>query len=48
LDVIRKKEMLELVLKKIEGLRALEGRAKREATRDEAKSGKSGQRWSLF
>jgi dynamin-like GTPase MGM1, mitochondrial len=48
LDVIRKKEMLELVLKKIEGLRALEGRAKREATREDAKGGKSGQRWSLF
>lgn len=44
LDVIRKKDMLELVLRKIEGLRALEGRAKREAHREE----KGGKRWSLF
>ena len=49
LDVIRKKDMLELVLRKIEGLRALEGRAKREAGRAEekGKEGKGG-RWSLF
>jgi len=45
LDVIRKKDMLELVLQKIEGLRALEGRAKREA-RGEEKGAKG--RWSLF
>jgi dynamin-like GTPase MGM1, mitochondrial len=47
LDVIRKKDMLELVLRKIEGLRALEGRAKREAGRGEREE-KSGKRWSLF
>lgn len=48
LDVVRKKEMLELVLNKIEGLRALEGRAKREM--NERRSGKEarGKGWSLF
>lgn len=46
LDVIRKKDMLELVLRKIEGLRALEGRAKREAGREH--DDKGGKRWSLF
>ena len=55
LDVIRKKEMLELVLAKIEGLRALEGRAKREAEGLALKSGAGGKKgqgkegkWSLF
>ena len=46
LDVIKRKEMLELVLGKIESLRQLEGRAKKE-------QGKTAQvkdrgRWSLF
>jgi dynamin-like GTPase MGM1, mitochondrial len=53
LDVIKKKDMLELVLRKIEGLRALEGRAKREAEgrgREEGLKGRDGKggRWSLF
>ncbi len=46
LDVIKRKDMLELVLEKIESLRQLEGRAKK-------KQGKTTQtkdrgRWSLF
>lgn len=45
LDVIKRKEMLELVLSKIESLRQLEGRTKSSAavpaTKDKA-------RWSLF
>jgi dynamin-like GTPase MGM1, mitochondrial len=45
LDVIRRKEMLELVLQKIESLRQLEGRAKAEKGRENAKEKP---RWSLF
>lgn len=55
LDVIRKKDMLELVLQKIEGLRALEGRAKREQAghasgKDDggSRGGKGKGGWSLF
>jgi dynamin-like GTPase MGM1, mitochondrial len=43
LDVIRRKEMLELVLEKIESLRQLEGRAKANAAPVKEKS-----RWTLF
>jgi dynamin-like GTPase MGM1, mitochondrial len=43
LDVIRRKEMLELVLEKIESLRQLEGRAKVDATPVKEKSS-----WKLF
>lgn len=46
LDVIRRKEMLELVLDKIESLRQLEGRAKTQQTK--AVQGKERGRWSLF
>jgi dynamin-like GTPase MGM1, mitochondrial len=42
LDVIRRKEMLELVLEKIESLRQLEGRTKTSPPKKEAS------RWSLF
>jgi dynamin-like GTPase MGM1, mitochondrial len=45
LDVIRRKEMLELVLAKIESLRQLEGRAKAENAKG---SEKEKPRWSLF
>jgi len=47
LDVIKRKEMLELVLSKIESLRQLEGRAKSQATLPAAKDKGHG-RWSLF
>ncbi len=43
LDVIRRKEMLELVLKKIESLRQLEGKAKVNVVPVKEKS-----RWTLF
>lgn len=48
LDVVKRKEMLELVLGKMESLRMLEGR---EGMREEAKKGKGKERekgWSLF
>lgn len=45
LDVIRRKEMLELVLEKIESLRQLEGRAKQQSA---PTSKERGSRWSLF
>ena len=43
IDVIRRKEMLELVLDKIESLRQLEGRAKANTAPAKEKS-----RWTLF
>ncbi len=48
LEVIRRKELLELVLEKMDGLRALEveERGKRAMGRKETKKGKGG--WSLF
>ena len=52
LDVVRRKEMLELVLTKMEGLRDLEGREKRQmADRVQREKGAKKQRekgWSLF
>jgi len=45
LDVIKRKEMLELVLEKIESLRQLEGRSKQHASVPQAKERR---RWSLF
>ncbi|KEF53599.1 dynamin GTPase [Exophiala aquamarina CBS 119918] len=47
LDVIKRKEMLELVLSKIESLRQLEGRAKPQAATPTVQ-GKGQGRWSLF
>lgn len=46
LDVIRRKELLELVLDKMEGLRQLEGRELDRAGR--AKSSRERGRWRLF
>jgi len=46
LDVIKRKDMLELVLEKIESLRQLEGRAKKEPS--SAPQAKDRARWSLF
>ena len=50
LDVVKRKEMLELVLGKMESLRMLEGReGKRERRREEAKKGKERENgWRLF
>lgn len=50
LEVIRRKELLELVLEKMESLRALEGREKRrEAVGSKRKSPEErGKGWSLF
>jgi len=52
LDVVRRKEMLGLVLAKMEGLRDLEGREKRQmADRAQVKAGAKKQRekgWGLF
>lgn len=51
LDVVRRKEMLELVLSKIENLRQLEGREKRNGSGSgQAPSGgkERGRGWSLF
>lgn len=52
LDVVRRKEMLELVLGKMESLRDLEGREKRQmADRAQVKAGAKKQRekgWGLF
>ena len=48
LDVVKRKEMLELVLGKLESLRMLEGR---EGRREEGKKGKESERakgWRLF
>jgi dynamin-like GTPase MGM1, mitochondrial len=48
LDVVRRKELLEHVLKEMEGLRQLEAREKRySARREEAKERRKGG-WSLF
>lgn len=47
LDVVRRKEMLELVLGKMESLRALDGREKRREK--QLKAGKQREKgWSLF
>ena len=46
LDVIKRKDMLEMVLQKIESLRQLEGRAKTQPTK--AAQSKERGRWSLF
>lgn len=46
LDVIKRKEMLELVLSKIESLRQLEGRTKSQTPVPAGKD--KGGRWSLF
>ena len=46
LDVIKRKEMLELVLEKIESLRQLEGRAKKEQAKTIQTKDRG--RWSLF
>jgi dynamin-like GTPase MGM1, mitochondrial len=46
LDVIRRKEMLEMVLEKIESLRQLENRAKSQSSKA-TQTEKRG-RWSLF
>ena len=52
LDVIKRKEMLELVLEKMESLRMLEGREKRrEMVKQQAAAGAAKERgkgWSLF
>ena len=52
LDVIKRKEMLELVLEKMESLRLLEGREKRrEMIKQQAAAGAAKERgkgWSLF
>lgn len=56
LDVVKRKEMLELVLGKMESLKMLEGReggreGRREGRREEAKKGKGNERekgWRLF
>lgn len=49
LDVIKRKEMLELVLSKIESLRQLEGRTKSQPAAGGSALGKDkGGRWSLF
>ena len=50
LDVIRRKEMLELVLEKIESLRQLDGKSKAATGvgRDAASSRPERSRWSLF
>lgn len=52
LDVVKRKEMLELVLGKMESLKMLEGReGRREGRREEAKKGKGIERekgWRLF
>lgn len=51
LDVIRRKEMLELVLEKMESLRMLEGREKRRDMAKQHAAGAAKERgkgWSLF
>jgi len=51
LEVIRRKELLELVLEKMESLRALEGRDKRRDTAGSKKKGAEKERskaWGLF
>lgn len=51
LEVIRRKEMLELVLEKMESLRALEGREKRREAVGSKRKGAEKERskgWSLF
>lgn len=49
LDVVRRKQMLERVLEKMEGLRALEGRERRRDEGVQAKGGKErGRGWRLF
>ncbi|KPI35999.1 Protein msp1, mitochondrial [Cyphellophora attinorum] len=50
LEVVRRKEGLEMVLRKIEGLREMEGRVRKEhgVGVDATKSGGRGKGWSLF
>lgn len=54
LDVIRRKEMLELVLEKIESLRMLDAKVKASVGKSDVKAGAAGgsreprSRWSLF
>ena len=47
LEVIRRKELLELVLEKMESLRAIEGRERNKGGRVETRKEKGG-RWGLF
>ena len=46
LDVVKRKELLELVLKETEGLRLMEGRDRRGREGDRER--KKGRGWSLF
>ena len=49
LDVVQRKEMLERVLEKMEGIRALEGRERRRDEGKQATAGKQrGKGWRLF
>ncbi|KAI1931156.1 mitochondrial dynamin GTPase Msp1 [Ophidiomyces ophidiicola] len=48
LDIIQKKEMLELVLQKIESLRQLEGRSKSNSQQRNINSKERGKGWRLF
>jgi len=48
LDVIRRKELLELVLEKMESLRQLEGRDRDRGTNARGNAGKERGRWGLF
>ncbi|CAI6341003.1 unnamed protein product [Periconia digitata] len=48
LDVVRRKDLLEHVLKEMEGLRALEAREKRSSRRDSKEDRRSKGSWSLF
>lgn len=48
LDVIRRKDLLELVLEKMESLRQLEGREKSKRTGGVGQEKQSGSRWGLF
>lgn len=48
LDVVRRKELLEHVLKEMESLRALEAREKRSSRRDAKEERRSKGAWSLF
>ena len=52
LDVVRRKELLEHVLKEMEGLRQLEAREKRNSTRgtqtDEGSGGRIKKGWGIF
>lgn len=48
LDVIRRKETLELALEKIESLRQLDGREKRKSQEARGNGKREGRGWSLF